>query len=112
MLISGKPLRTSILFRTSSVSPLTRTALRNITPSSQPQRRGRPVVVPNSSHGFSPVPRSRSAIGPSSSVGNGPPPTRVLNAFATPTTRSTYFGPKPSPVSAPPAVGDELVTNG
>jgi len=46
------------------------------TPSSQPTRRGRPVVVPNSSQGFEPVPAQRSALRSKTSVGNGPAPTR------------------------------------
>ena len=41
-----------------------------------------------------------------------PTPTRVVNALATPMIRSTARGPTPNPVMAPPAVGEELVTNG
>ncbi len=44
------------------------------TASNQPQRRGRPVTVPNSR----PTWRMCSPVGLSSSVGNGPPPTRVV----------------------------------
>jgi hypothetical protein len=70
--------RTSSLVIAISVRPLTRSR-RNarVTPSSQPQRRGRPVVVPNSSQKCAPVPRNRRPARPVSSVGIGPAPTRV-----------------------------------
>jgi hypothetical protein len=42
--------------------------------SSQPQRLGRPVVVPNSI----PDARSKSPVLPNNSVGNGPDPTLVV----------------------------------
>jgi hypothetical protein len=47
-----------------------------------------------------------------SSVGYGPDPTRVEYAFMTPITSSTWSGPIPPPVHAPPATGFELVTYG
>ena len=37
---------------------------------------------------------------------------RELLAFATPSTRSTAFGPMPAPVRAPPDVGFDDVTKG
>src|ERR687889_2716795 len=69
----SKPLSTSSFVTASDVRPLMRAAYRSATMSSQPVRRGRPVVVPNS------PPRSRISrpISSSSSVGNGPAPTRV-----------------------------------
>ena len=48
-----------------------------MTTSSQPHRRGRPVVVPNSA----PVLRRNSPLSSCSSVGNGPSPTRVVYAL-------------------------------
>ncbi len=89
-----------------------RAACFSATRSSQPVRRGRRVVEPNSSQGFAPVPRSRSPIASCSSVGNGPAPTREQNALATPITRVTCFGPTPRLVNTLPVVVDELVTNG
>ena len=74
----------------------------------QPQRRGRPVVVPNSP----PTLRSRSPSASNSSVGNGPSPTRVAYALATAMTRSIRVGGTPEPVHAPPAVALDDVTNG
>ena len=66
------------------------------------------MTVPNS--------RPRSAIplpmSSNSSVGNGPEPTRVEYAFMTPMTSSTWSGPMPPPVHAPPATGLDEVTNG
>src|SRR5579862_531533 len=102
------PVNTSSLVRTKSVTPLTRAAYRAITASYQPQRRGRPVVVPNSP----PTLRSRSPIASRSSVGNGPSPTRVVYALTIATTRSMRVGGIPDPVHAPPAVGFDDVTNG
>src|SRR5512143_1209703 len=107
-----KPLKTSSFVNTKSVKPFKRTAYFKATRSSQPVRRGRPVVDPNSSHGLEPVPRSRSPMASFSSVGNGPAPTREQKAFATPMTRVTYFGPTPRLVKTPPAMVEELVTNG
>src|SRR3954465_4101867 len=85
-----------------------RAAYRPMTASNQPQRRGRPVVVPNSA----PTLRSRSPSASSSSVGNGPSPTRVVYALTTAITLSTRVGGMPDPVHAPPAVADDDVTNG
>src|SRR5690554_2968295 len=74
----------------------------------QPQRRGRPVVVPNSA----PFSRRNSPDSSNSSVGNGPDPTLVVYALTTPITRSNRFGATPEPVAAPPEVADDEVTNG
>src|SRR3954451_201690 len=79
-----------------------------MTASYQPQRRGRPVVVPYSP----PSVRSFSPSASSSSVGNGPSPTRVVYALMTAMTLSTRFGGMPEPVQAPPAVALLDVTNG
>ncbi len=99
---------TSSFVSTSSVSPLTRAAKRSPTRSSQPQRRSRPVVAPNSP----PTSRMRSPRSGSASLGNGPAPTRVRYALATPTTLVMRVGPMPQPVQAPPAIGLEDVTKG
>ena len=85
-----------------------RAAYLSATRSSQPQRRGRPVVVPNSP----PASRSASPISSSSSVGNGPAPTRVEYALATPQTSSMSLGPTPAPAHAAPATVFDDVTNG
>src|SRR5919202_725779 len=92
----SKPLKTSSFVMTSAVSELMRAAYFSATRSSQPVRRGRPVVVPNS------PPRSRISTPSSScsSVGNGPAPTRVAYAFATPHTSSMSRGPTPAPTHA------------
>ena len=73
MRTSGSPERMSSLLSMISLTVLTATACRMGTASNQPQRRGRPVVVPNS------WPRWRrcSPVASCSSVGNGPAPTRV-----------------------------------
>ena len=68
------PVSTSSLVSASPSTPESATAWRTTTASNQPQRRGRPVVAPNSS----PSARSRSPSASVSSVGNGPPPTRVV----------------------------------
>src|SRR5262249_45490309 len=105
---SSSPSSTSSLVSASASRPLTRAAYRTATASNQPQRRGRPVEAPYSC----PVSRSRSPIGPVNSVGSGPSPTRVVYAFATPSTAFTARGPSPRPVQAPPAVELDEVTNG
>src|SRR5262245_12034627 len=97
--ISANTSRTSIFVIEIESSPLIIDAYRAAGPSNQPQRRGRPVVAPNS------LPRVR-IVSPRSSrasVGNGPPPTRVVYAFETPMIACTYFGEMPSPVATPPA---------
>ena len=106
--ISASIERTSSFVTTSSVSPFTRAAKRRATASSQPQRRGRPVTVPNSP----PAMRSASAASGSASLGKGPSPTRVRYAFATPITAVMRVGPMPRPTQAPPAIGFDEVTNG
>ena len=88
--------------------PFTRTAWRMTRMSSQPQRRLRPVVAPNSL----PTLPMCSPAGPVSSVGNGPPPTRVVYALLTPSTASMRVGPMPAPAHAPPATVFDEVTNG
>src|SRR3954464_15537430 len=98
----------SSLFSMIELTELTATAYRAATASKKPTRRGRPVVVPTSLPRFAiPAPTSSS-----SSVGNGPEPTRVAYAFITPKTSSTWRGPIPPPVHAPPATGDDEVTYG
>ncbi len=57
-------------------------------------------------------PRSTSPASSWSSVGSGPVPTLVVYALAMPMTRSISRGPTPVPASAPPATGEEEVTNG
>src|SRR5947208_58355 len=104
----GSPLSTSSLVTTRSLMPFTRTAYRPTTASNQPTRRGRPVVVPNSTPTFARcVPLSSN-----SSVGNGPAPTRVVYALMTPITWEIRVGGMPDPTHAPPAVGLDEVTNG
>src|SRR6201995_3343842 len=106
--ILSRPVSPSNLVNMKSVTPLIREAYRAITASYQPQRRGRPVVVPNSA----PTLRSRSPMSSSSSVGNGPSPTRVVYPFAIAITPLIRVGGMPDPVQAPPAVAFEEVTNG
>src|SRR5262249_60905011 len=96
-------------FVTASPSrPWTRAAYRRAPASYQPQRRGRPVTAPYSL----PLSRSRSPISPNSSVGSGPSPTRVVYAFATPSTWPIAFGGSPSPVHTPPTDAFDEVTYG
>src|ERR1017187_10967753 len=76
--------------------------------SSQPQRRGRPVVLPNSR----PTSRKRSPDLSRSSGGNGPLPTLGVYAFTMPTTVSMEVGPTPQPVQAPRAVVEDEVGEG
>ena len=76
--------------------------------SSQPQRRGRPVVAPYSS----PAVRSASASSSAASVGNGPAPTRVTYALSDAMTLVDPPARCPAPAQAPPAVGEDEVTNG
>src|SRR3954469_18005328 len=92
------PVSASNLVSARPVSPLMRIAYLSATRSSQPQRRGRPVVVPYSPPAY----RIRSPTSSSSSLGNGPEPTRVAYAFAIPHTSSISFGPTPAPAQAPP----------
>ena len=90
------------------MNPLIFAACSTTSASNQPQRRGRPVVAPNSP----PTVRSFSPSSSNSSVGNGPSPTRVVYALAIPIARSIRVGPTPPPVVAPAAVGFEEVTYG
>src|SRR5262249_61381925 len=87
-------------------SPLLRAPYRPPPASYQPQRRGRPVTAPYSL----PLSRCRSPVAPESSVGSGPSPTRVVYAFATPSTRPIAFGGSPRPVQTPPTDAFDEVT--
>ncbi len=69
----SKPVKTSALVTISSVLPLSIIAYLSAGKSSQPQRRARPVVLPNSW----PCLRSISPSLLNNSVGKGPLPTRV-----------------------------------
>ena len=78
------------------------------TASNQPQRRGLPVVAPNS------LPKS-CIFSPTlfkSSVGKGPFPTLVTYALNMPIIFSNLDIGTPSPDDIPPIVGLEEVTNG
>src|SRR3989441_7437742 len=106
--ISANVSSTSSFVTANPVNPFTRTAYRTTTASNQPQRRGRPVVAPNSP----PSSRIRCATSGAASVGSGPLPTRVVYAFTTPSTASIAVGPIPTPTAAPPAVVLDEVTYG
>src|SRR5688572_10065484 len=88
--------------------PDSRDVYRTDTASNHPHRRGLPVVVPYSR----PSSRIRCPVASSSSVGNGPPPTRVLYAFATPITLLIHFGGTPDPPQTPTPEALLLVTYG
>src|SRR5688500_18960590 len=107
-LTSGNPDSTSSLVSATPSMPDNRTPNRSAGRSSQPHRRGRPVVAPNSP----PAWRSRSPSSPSSSVGNGPSPTRVAYALLIPITLSIRVGPTPALWHAPAAIVDDDVTYG
>jgi hypothetical protein len=79
-----------------------------MTESNQPHRRSRPVVTPTSP----PALRRNSPYSSNNSVGNGPSPTLVVYALRIPITRPIRVGPIPDPAAAPPAVGEDDVTNG
>ena len=106
ILISSKPSRTSSLVKAMPSMPEVFTVWRTSTASNQPQRRGRPVTVPNS------WPRSPSnwPTESVSSLGKGPPPTRVVYALAMPSTYCAALGPRPEPVGALPATVFDEVT--
>ena len=106
--ICSQPVSTSSLVRKMSVNAFACDAASTTSASNQPQRRLRPVVVPNSA----PISRSFSPSASNSSVGIGPSPTRVVYALAMPITRSIRVGPTPAPTQAPPAIGLEEVTYG
>src|SRR2546421_12183383 len=108
MRTSDSPSRTSSLVSAMASRPLMRAEYRTTTASYQPQRRGRPVDAPYSW----PPSRSRSASAPDSSVGSGPSPTRVVYAFATPSTPLMALGGTPRPVQTPPIDALDEVTNG
>src|SRR5580700_2830886 len=103
---SGNASSTSALVITIFVTPLIMQANFRATPSIQPQRRGRPVVAPNSLPTF----RSSSPVASSSSVGKGPPPTRVQYALLTPITSRICWGATPRPVQTPAEMVLEDVT--
>ena len=107
-LISGNPERMSSLLTMMLLTLLSETAYLSGAASNQPQRRWRPVVVPNSLPFWS----RWLPVSSSSCVGNGPLPTRVELAFMTPMTWSIWSGPIPAPVHAPPATGLLEVTYG
>src|ERR1041385_5876400 len=88
--------------------PLMRTAYRPMSASNQPQRRGRPVVVPNSA----PIFDRWAPLSSNSSVGKGPEPTGGVYALMTPITWVIPVGGAPDQRHAPPLVGLLLVTNG
>src|SRR5512136_331300 len=102
----SNPSRTSSLVSATPVRPFTLTAYLATMASNQPQRRGRPVVEPNSR----PTWRSFSPSASSSSVGNGPLPTLVTYALEMPITSCSSLGLTPAPVQAPPAQVDDEVT--
>ena len=93
------PCSTSIFVIASASAPLISHTWRADTASNQPQRRGRPVTVPNSL----PFSCMRRPVSSSRSVGNGPAslPTRVTYAFATATTRSIDRAGSPVPDGMP-----------
>src|SRR5579859_185630 len=106
--ISSRVSSTSSLVTTIQSMPLIEVAYRSSGRSTQPQRRGRPVTAPYS------LPRARrmSPMASLISLGNGPSPTRVQYALVTPITERIAFGATPVPVTAPPEVALEEVTNG
>src|SRR3954465_7217219 len=108
MRISSSPPSTSSLVRAVPVIPRPGQDWRTSTASNQPQRRLRPVTVPNSR----PRSPSRSPSALSCSVGNGPEPTRVVYALVIPSTYPTAPGPMPEPVAALPDTVLEEVTYG
>src|SRR5690606_9199783 len=104
----GKIFNTSAFIIKSCVTPLIIIEYFNDGRSNQPQRRGLPVVDPNSLPSF----LIRSPSSSISSVGKGPLPTRVLYALKIPYTSPMRLGATPSPVQAPAVTVLELVTKG
>src|SRR4030095_4513829 len=104
----SNPLSTSGFVMMSLVTPFSMMVYFNAGRSSQPQRRGRPVVAPNSFPDF----RISSPVASSSSVGNGPLPTRVQYALKIPYTSPIRDGAMPNPVQVPAVMVFEEVTNG
>ena len=76
--------------------------------SSHQQRRGRPVVDPNSC----PIFRKSAPVSSVSSVGNGPQPTLVQYALKIPKISPTSLGEIPNHVQAPALIVFEDVTKG
>ena len=85
-----------------SVNALALAAASTTKASNQPQRRMRPVVVPNST----PSVRILVAGGVQQFGRKGASPTRVVYAFAMPITRSIRVGPTPAPDAG--AAGDRV----
>src|SRR5881628_3284518 len=106
MLRFSKESRTSAFVITILVIPLIMQAYCNATKSIQPQRRGRPVVAPNSA----PILRNSSPVSSKSSVGKGPLPTLVQYAFVTPITSFIFCGATPKPVQTPAEIVLDDVT--
>src|SRR5262249_3303400 len=106
--ISASSSSTSSLVTTSQFVPLIIPEYRSRGRSNHPVRRGRPVTAPYS------LPRLRmlSPVSPVSSVGDGPSATRVQYALVMPMTESIAFGATPVPITAPPEVALDDVTNG
>src|SRR5690606_37585304 len=100
--------RTSTFIISSCVTPLIMIEYFRAGKSIQPQRRGLPVVDPNSF----PWRRIRSPSSSSNSVGNGPLPTRVQYALQIPNTSPMCQGAIPSPVQAPAVTVLALVKDG
>src|SRR6478735_1561641 len=90
------------------VTPLSMQVYFKATRSIHPQRRGLPVVAPNSL----PVLRSSSPVSSFNSVGKGPPPTLVQYAFVTPSTLFIFWGATPRPEHTPAEIVLDEVTNG
>ena len=91
-----------------SVTPLIMMAYFNCTKSNHPQRRGLPVVAPNSFPSF----RINSPVSLSNSLGKGPLPTRVQYALKIPITLPIADGGTPNPVHVPAVTVLEDVTKG
>ena len=104
----SNPSSTSSLVSAMPVTPLIAQLWRTSTASNQPQRRLRPVTVPNSRPRWP----SFSPVSSSSSVGKGPAPTLVVYALTIPSTNPVDPGPSPDPDAAVPLTVFELVTNG
>src|SRR5260370_11873426 len=108
MRMRGSPRKMSSLVSARPDRLFQRTASRSAATSSQPQRRGRPVVAPYSP----PASRRRSPSSSVNSVGDGPPPTRAVYALAMPMTLVIAVGPMPAAEHAPAAIVDDEVTYG
>ena len=92
------------------VKPFIVAAYFTIGKSSHPSLLARPVLAPNSSSTFSPVPLKPSVSAPKSSVGNGQSPTADVKAFITPTISSILLIGNPPLTAAYAATGFDDVT--